>query len=145
MEKLRGFLADTNIWLERLLDQEKAQEVKQFLDIIPSEYISVSDFTVHSIGIILFNLKKATLFNEFIYDLFSRGGVQVILLNPFDQLDLAGLNKKFKLDFDDAYQHNLTEKYDLHLVSFDKDFKKSGTNVVTPAMAVEMYLKFSEK
>lgn len=144
MEKLKSFLVDTNIWLERLLEQEKTEEVKQFLEIIPVENISISDFTLHSIGIILFKHKKTSLFNEFIYDLFSRGGVQLIQLNPFDQLDLAEVNRKYKLDFDDAYQYNLTEKYNLHLVSFDRDFIRSGVNSITPAKAVELYLKFAK-
>ena len=39
--------------------------------------------------------------------------------------DLKTLNQpiqKFNLDFDDAYQYAVAEKYDLQLISFDKDF-----------------------
>lgn len=45
------FLLDTNIWLERLLEQEKSDEVNEFLRTIPSENISISDFSLHSIGL----------------------------------------------------------------------------------------------
>jgi uncharacterized protein len=141
MEKLKGFLVDTNIWLERLLDQEKSQEVKEFLEVVPADCIMISDFTLHSIGVILFKLKKFSLFNEIINDLFVQGGIQVLSLNPFDQLDLAELNKKFKLDFDDAYQLSRAEKYTLNLVSFDKDFKKTTVKAITPARALDLYLK----
>jgi hypothetical protein len=33
--------------------------------------------------------------------------------------------KKFALDFDDAYQYVVAEKYDLQLVSFDADFDRT--------------------
>ena len=47
------YLVDTNVWLERLLDQEKSEEVGRFLAQIPSNLLFVTDFTFHSIGIIL--------------------------------------------------------------------------------------------
>jgi predicted nucleic acid-binding protein len=36
------FLIDTNVWLERLLDQEKSKEVGELFDAIPSDSIIVS-------------------------------------------------------------------------------------------------------
>lgn len=44
------YLVDTNIWLERLLDQTRSDEVRQFLDATPSEHLFISDFSLHSIG-----------------------------------------------------------------------------------------------
>ena len=43
------YLVDTNVWLERLMDQTKANEVRQFLDNIPSEHLFITDFSFHSI------------------------------------------------------------------------------------------------
>lgn len=51
------YLVDTNIWLERLLDQARSEEVGQFLAHIPSEQIFISDFAFHSIGVVLGRLK----------------------------------------------------------------------------------------
>ena len=34
--------------------------------------------------------------------------------------------KKYKLDFDDAYQFSVAQKYDLTIVTFDKDFNYLG-------------------
>jgi predicted nucleic acid-binding protein len=45
------YLVDTNIWLERLLDQDKSESVRKFLDIVPSERLFISDFSFHSIGV----------------------------------------------------------------------------------------------
>ena len=33
------YLLDTNIWLERLLDQDRADEVRQLLDKVPSDQL----------------------------------------------------------------------------------------------------------
>ena len=47
------YLIDTNIFLEVLLTQEKKETCKKFLDEnIKNLYIS--DFSLHSIGVILF-------------------------------------------------------------------------------------------
>ena len=44
------YLVDTNVWLERLLDQTRSAEVGQFLGAIASDELLMSDFTLHSIG-----------------------------------------------------------------------------------------------
>ena len=46
-------LVDTNVWLERLLDQEKSDEVGRFLDATPSERPFITDFAFHSIALVL--------------------------------------------------------------------------------------------
>jgi hypothetical protein len=51
------YLIDTNVWLERLLDQSKSEEVRKFLDDTPSEHLFITDFSFHSIGVILEKLK----------------------------------------------------------------------------------------
>ncbi len=43
------YLVDTNIWLERLLDQERSAEVGQFLSGVASARLLMTDFTLHSI------------------------------------------------------------------------------------------------
>ena len=52
------YLVDTNIWLELLLKQEKSDVVSEFLTIVPPNQLFVSDFAIHSIGVILSRLKK---------------------------------------------------------------------------------------
>jgi len=47
------YLIDTNIFLEILLKQDKSEACKTFLD-KNTDAINISDFTFHSIGVILF-------------------------------------------------------------------------------------------
>jgi len=45
--------------------------------------------------------------------------------------------KKFNLDFDDAYQYAVAEKYDLTIVSFDVDFDRTERGRKTPGEVLE--------
>jgi len=58
-----------------------------------------------------------------------------------DQVDLIELNLKQKFDFDDAYQYQLALKFDLTLVTFDRDFKRSKVKVLNPIEAIQLYRK----
>ncbi len=126
------YLVDTNIWLERLLDQEKSEEVKKFLHTIPSKKLYITDFSFHSIAIILTRLKKSEILKKFIYDLFIEREVFLVHLTPEDILKVIWVMEEFKLDFDDAYQYVASEKHNLILVSFDSDFDKTEKGRKTP-------------
>jgi predicted nucleic acid-binding protein len=82
------YLVDTNIWLERLLDQEKSIVVSQFLEKIPLNDLFVSDFTIHSIGVILSRFKKFDVFSGFLDDLFINGKIVQLSLNPNELIPL---------------------------------------------------------
>ena len=112
------YLVDTNIWLERLLEQERNEEVAKFLNLIPTEKLFITDFSFHSISIILTKLRKFKILTTFIHDVFIKGEVGLISLTPKDILKIIPVMDKFKLDFDDAYQYVAAEKYDLIIVSF---------------------------
>lgn len=61
-------LVDTNIWLERLLDQVNSGEVAQFLDRTPPQQIFITDFAFHSIGVVMSRLDRAEDFLRFTRD-----------------------------------------------------------------------------
>jgi uncharacterized protein len=126
------YLVDTNIWLERLLDQEKSDVVSKFLDTIPIDQIFISDFSLHSVGVIMSRLKKLDVLRVFVSDLFFNGLIEQISLEPHDFDDIISNIERFKLDFDDAYQLTVSQKYDLTIVTFDKDFNVKGMNKMTP-------------
>jgi len=46
-------------------------------------------------------------------------------LNLGDMFSLLEFVKKFGLDFDDAYQYTIAEKYNLQIISFDRDFDRT--------------------
>ncbi|GAB6163757.1 hypothetical protein JCM12298_29170 [Desulfothermus naphthae] len=64
------YLVDTNIWLERLLEQERSDEVAELLNSISTEKLFITDFSFHSIGIILTKFKKFEILTKFVHDLF---------------------------------------------------------------------------
>ena len=132
MEKKVRYLVDTNVWLERLLDQEKSDISAKFLELASPEKILISDFSLHSIGVILFRYKKLILFETFIEDLFINAKIEVLSLDTTDLLEVSVNSKKFKLDFDDSYQLTLSQKYDLTLITFDMDFIAKGLKVKSP-------------
>lgn len=135
------FLVDSNIWLERLLDQKKSDEVKQFLDQVPSSKLSISDFSLHSIGVILFHLGRQNVFNLFIKDIFNNGDVHLFFLEGKEHEEISEVVKTQGLDFDDAYQYVIAKKNNFLIVSFDKDFKKTDIMVLDPLKAIEKFKK----
>jgi predicted nucleic acid-binding protein len=131
------YLVDTNIWLERLLEQEKAAEVGRFLEQVATERLFITDFAFHSIGIIMSRLNRKEGFMRFVQDVFLDGAVKLVHLEPEDIEDLVHVIDQFSLDFDDAYQYIAAEKYQLTLVSFDGDFDKTEHGRKTPSEAIE--------
>ncbi len=61
------YLVDTNIFLEILPKQAKSQECKDFLDKNIDE-LNITDFSLHSIGVILFKQNEDDLFSKFLND-----------------------------------------------------------------------------
>lgn len=137
METKVRYLVDTNVWLERLLDQEKSEIASRFFNLISIEDLFVSDFSIHSIGVILSRLKKFEVFEKFIDDLFVNGQIEQLSLDPNDLLDVISNIQKFNLDFDDAYQLSVSQKYDLVIVTFDKDFNTKGIRKNTPEEIIQ--------
>ena len=126
------YLVDTNVWLERLLGQEKSEIVGKFLDHVFSYDIFITDFALHSIGVILSRLKNKETYLQFINDLFINGTVSVIKLDPEDMPRVIKTMDEFNLDFDDAYQYVSAQKNNLAIVSFDKDFDKTKLGRKSP-------------
>lgn len=115
------YLVDTNIFLEILLTQEKHETCKRFLD-ANSGNLYISDFTLHSIGVILFRNNKEDIFQKFADDVISK--IKVISLSKESYKDLPEIKKNLGLDFDDTYQYKVVKDHDLEIVTMDSDFEK---------------------
>ncbi|MFA4825335.1 MAG: PIN domain-containing protein [Methanoregula sp.] len=126
------YLLATNIFLELLLDQEEAASVQVLLNTQAPGDLRISDLAFHSIGIILYQKKAAHLFSVFVRDLFGEGGITILSLTTEDIERVEQVASAFGLDFDDAYQYIVAEKFDLVLVSFDTDFDRTDKKRVTP-------------
>jgi uncharacterized protein len=131
------YLVDTNVWLELLLDQEQSKIASTFFDLIPTEDLFVSDFSIHSIGVILSRLKKFDVFKTFINDLFVNGQIEQLSLSTVDLINVNSTIQKYKLDFDDSYQFSIAQKYDLTIVTFDKDFNIKGIKKNSPGEIIK--------
>ena len=129
------FLVDTNVWLEVFLEQERAEEAKAFFSRIPSDRLGITDFSLHSIGIILARLARFGAFLKFLQDI-QDGGVAMIRLRPADMQALGGIMERFRLDFDDAYQYRAAQRYGLVLVSFDADFDRTDRGRKRPGQVL---------
>ena len=133
MAGLKVYLLDTNIFLELLLEQGNSDSVRALLTSKSPEELSISDLAFHSIGIILYQKNAAHLFTDFIRDLFGDGGIAIISLRIEDMERLEHVSTTFNLDFDDAYQYVIAEKFGLVLVSFDTDFDRTDRKRIIPA------------
>jgi len=127
------YLVDSNVWLELLLEQERAEEVAQFLQIVGTDELWITEFTIYSIGIIMTRLNKDEIFEDFLSDVLEDSGVKRVCLSIGDLKQVIQVARKFRLDFDDAYQYVAAEKNDLCLVSFDADFDRSEMGRRTPS------------
>lgn len=134
------FLIDTNIWLEQLLEQQRSGETKRLLQTIPSELLSISSFSLYSIGIILSSRGKHDLYDEFIEDLFIKGNVHLLIPDPIQLKEINHLCSTTILDFDDSFQKIVADIHILQIVSFDQDFLKAGIRVFSPNEAIQFFL-----
>ncbi len=115
------YLIDTNIFLEILLKQEKSDLCKAFLD-NKIGLLHISDFSLHSIGIILFKYSKTKIFHKFLIDIISK--IDLISLPKIYYESIIRFKTDYTLDFDDAYHCSLSKHFQLTIITMDKDFKK---------------------
>jgi len=127
------YLVDTNVWLERLLDQERSEEVGRFFNRVPSDELFMTDFSFHSIGIAMQKLNRLDGFLKFVNDVFVRGAVTLLRVEPDRSEEIVKIIQRFDLDFDDAYQYVAAATHDLLLLSFDSDFDRTERKRKIPA------------
>ena len=114
------YLIDTNVFLEVLLTQKNRENCKKFLDDNIGN-LHISDFSLHSIGVILFRNKKEDVFQKFVSDIFPN--IEIVTLSKGSYESLVEIKRKPGLDFDDAYQYKIAKEHDLKVVTMDTDFE----------------------
>lgn len=115
------FLVDTNVFLEILLVQDKKEDCKKFLDENIGN-LHITDFSLHSIGVILFRYGKEDVFQKFVEDVLPNAELLSLPKELYGNVITA--RKKLNLDFDDAYQHNVAKHYGLKVATMDRDFER---------------------
>lgn len=129
------YLVDTNVWLERLLEPEHSMIVSDFLARTPAESLLITNFSVHSVVVVLSRLRQLQVLQRFVQDLFATPSVHLVALSPTDFDRVIAVMTHYSLDFADAYQYVATEKFGLRLVSFDHDFDRTPLGRMHPSEA----------
>ena len=129
------YLVDSNIWLERLLDQERADEVRAFLDHTPAHTLFITEFALYSICLTLTSRQLVQELIEFLDDL-SSGEINLVRLSPQDLKQVITACQDFNLDFDDGYQYVAARIHGLTLVTFDRNFTRTDIERISPSQVV---------
>lgn len=90
-------LIDTNVFLEIILEQQKADEAKTLLSQAAAHEFFVSDYSLHSIGLLLFRRKQHDVFQSFLRDLTVNAGVALASLPTSDMQAVIDAAKKYNL------------------------------------------------
>ena len=115
------FLVDTNVFLEILLRQDKKESCKKFLDNNIGN-LNFTDFSLYSIGVILFRYGKEDIFQKFVEDVMPN--VKLLSLPMKLYREIVDVRKSLNFDFDDAYQYSTAKYYGLRVATMDKDFER---------------------
>lgn len=129
------YLLDTNIILAYLLGQEKAEECERLMRLLPIQDLAISVFSLHSIGVILTRRRLISVFQAWVRE-FVGAGVPIVAMSGMELMMVSKITERMGLDFDDAYQYAVAEKYDLIIVSFDADFNRTPRGRTTPAALI---------
>lgn len=122
---LSMYLIDTNIFLEVLLLQDRKDECESFLNLLRNGKKTgiVTDFTIHSIIVIMGNLDRLNELKIFLLSLTAYKGLRIYHTTIADELNAAEIAVKQKLDMDDAIQYSTALSLNVEaIVSFDKHF-----------------------
>lgn len=119
------YLIDTNVFLEVLLLQPKKEECEKFLEQLRKgkKLGIVTDFTIHSIIVIMYNYGKLDGLRIFLSSLTSYKGLRVYPTDLTSEIKATELAAQNKLDMDDAIQYAIALDANVEaIVSFDKHF-----------------------
>jgi predicted nucleic acid-binding protein len=126
-------LVDTNLFIEVLLNQANAGDARTFLENRKGHELHVSDFALHSIGLLLFRHKQHQVFRQFLQDVIDRVGIGIVSLSAPEMDAVVDVAARFNLDFDDAYQYSAARRHGLRIVSFDSDFDRTTEGRLLPS------------
>ena len=116
-----NWLVDTNIFLEILLGRPNEERCKQFLSENAGR-CGLSDFSLHSIGVITFRGRRPGAYRTFLQD--TLPGIALLHLDRHGYPAVLRAHEQLGLDFDDAYQFALAQSHGLALVTQDRDFER---------------------
>ncbi len=117
-------LIDTNVLLELIFQGRHFAKCKSFIEQNDNFYIT--DFAVNSAGVMLFRNNEFILWKAFLQFVEP---FEIISLSNSEKQKLISVSLQMKLDYDDAYQWLAAKNNGCALVTLDKDFSKTKSNV----------------
>ena len=117
---------DTSVFVELLLDQDRAEESESLLDAIAEGRVAavVSHFTVHAIEAMLPSQQKLS---AFLNDVQTSKGLTIYDTTISEEQSVSILSAKIGLDFDDSVQYYVAKRTSSSaIVSFDRHFDRCG-------------------
>ncbi|EQD56804.1 PilT domain-containing protein [mine drainage metagenome] len=129
-------VVDTNIFLETMLNQNRADECETLLKKIAIGELSVvvSRFSIHAIEAII---GKGELIGTFLRDVNSSIGLRLYDTNTQDEIAVTLFQEASKLDFDDALQYFVAKKLGAEsIISFDRDFDNLDIKRLEPNQVI---------
>lgn len=134
------FLLDTNIFLEYLLDQERADEVTAFFHRVHKQQTPLlcAHYSIHSIESTLSVRKEWSKLSDFLSFIEKMPSIAVYQTSLPEEQQITQLISEKKLDFDDTLQYFVAKKNNCSaIISFDKHFDKTDLARKTPADFLE--------
>jgi predicted nucleic acid-binding protein len=119
------YIVDTNVFLEVLLLQDKKEECEKLLEQLRKgkKLGIVTDFTIHSIIVTMYNYEKLDGLRVFLSSLTGYKGLRVYPTDLTSEIKATELATQNKLDMDDAIQYSIALDTNVEaIVSFDKHF-----------------------
>ncbi len=123
---------DTNIFLELLLDQKRAGDCEDLLELVSRGEIeaTVTHFAVHAVEAAL---PSGENLETFLRNLEHSVGLYVYDTNLSEEMAAALISKKIRRDFDDTLQYYVAKKLGADvIVSFDEHFDGLDIRRVEP-------------
>jgi hypothetical protein len=108
---------DTNIFLEYILRRSRVEEVRDFFRRADLSALPISDFSLHTIGVIYLREHKSREFLTFVHEDIIESGIRVISLTTDNFSKITEAGDRFHLDFDDAYQYAVADRYGFSIVT----------------------------
>ena len=119
------YIVDTNIFLEVLLAQNRKDECEDFLNSLRTGKKTgiITDFTVHSIIVIMSNFNRIRELKLFLFSLTAYKGLKIYHITLTNEINAAEIALNQNLDMDDAIQYSTALALNVEaIVSLDKHF-----------------------
>lgn len=119
------YLIDTNIFLEVLLARSRREVCKSFLrEVVNGNREGVvTDFTIHSIIVVMDSLKKLEALKTFLSSLTAYKGLRMLPTSLSIEIEAVKQALSKGLDVDDAVQYSAALSANVEcIVSYDKHF-----------------------